>query len=123
MKRVDVKSSIYIYILTLVKKLMINILTLKYRNIFAKDYAPNWSKEDFVIKKAKNTVPWTYVINNRTKNCCNFLRKRIAKTTNQKECTIAKVIKRKGDKLYAKWEGNDNLYNSWIDKKKHTINE
>ena len=35
----------------------------KYKNIFAKGYAPNWSEEIFVIKKVKNTVPWTYVIN------------------------------------------------------------
>ena len=31
----------------------------KYKNIFAKGYAPNWSEEAFVIKKVKNTVPWT----------------------------------------------------------------
>ena len=24
---------------------------------------PNWSEEIFVIKKIKNTVPWTYIIN------------------------------------------------------------
>ena len=35
----------------------------KYKNIFAKGYTPNWSKEIFVIKKVKNTVLWTYVIN------------------------------------------------------------
>ena len=35
----------------------------KYKNIFAKGYRPNWSEEIFVIKKIKNTVPWTYVIN------------------------------------------------------------
>ena len=34
----------------------------KYKNIFAKGYVPNWSEEVFVIKKVKNTVPWTYVI-------------------------------------------------------------
>ena len=27
------------------------------------------------------------------------------------------VIKRKGDKLYVKWKGYDNSFNSWIDKK------
>ena len=36
----------------------------KYKNIFAKGYTPNWSEEVIVIKKVKNTVPWTYVINN-----------------------------------------------------------
>ena len=30
----------------------------KYKNIFAKGYTPS-----FVIKKVKNTVPWTNVIN------------------------------------------------------------
>ena len=35
----------------------------KYKNIFAKGYTANWSEEVFVIKEIKNTVPWTYVIN------------------------------------------------------------
>ena len=34
----------------------------KYKNIFAKGYTQNWSEEVFVIRKVKNTVPWTYVI-------------------------------------------------------------
>ena len=32
----------------------------KYKNIFAKSYTPKWSEEVFGIKQ---TVPWTYVIN------------------------------------------------------------
>ena len=35
----------------------------KYNNIFAKGYTSNLSEENFVIKKVKNTVPWTYAIN------------------------------------------------------------
>ena len=35
----------------------------KYKNIFAKGYTPNWSDKVFLISKIKNTVPWTYVIN------------------------------------------------------------
>ena len=31
----------------------------KYKNIFAKGYTLIWSEGVFVIKKAKNTVPWT----------------------------------------------------------------
>ena len=38
------------------------VRTSKYKNIFAKDYTPNWS-EVFLIKKNKITVPWTYAIN------------------------------------------------------------
>ena len=37
--------------------------------------------------------------------------------TNQTEFRAEKVIKRKGDKLYAKWNGYDNSFNNWIDKK------
>ena len=33
----------------------------KYKNIFAEGYVPSWSEEGLVIKKVKNTVPWTYV--------------------------------------------------------------
>ena len=43
--------------------------------------------------------------------------KKNCKKTNQKEFRIEKAIKRKGDKLYAKWKGYNSLRNSWIDKK------
>ena len=37
--------------------------------------------------------------------------------TNQQRFRIEKVIKKKGDKLYVKWKGYNNSFNSWIDKK------
>ena len=43
--------------------------------------------------------------------------------TNQREFRVAKVIKRKGDKLYVKWKGYDNSFHSWIDKKDIVQNE
>ena len=90
----------------------------KYKNIFAKGHMPNWSEEVFVVSKIKNTVPWTYVINdlNGEEISGAFYEKELQKT-NQKEFRIEKVIKRKGDKLYVKWKGYDNSFNSWIDKK------
>ena len=36
------------------------VRTSKYKNIFSKRYTSNCPKEVFVIKKVKNTVPWTY---------------------------------------------------------------
>ena len=45
------------------------------------------------------------------------LLERNQKQTNQKEIRVEKVIKRKCDKLYVKWKGYNNSYNSWIDKK------
>ena len=37
----------------------------KYKNFFAKGYTPNWSEDILVIKKVKNTMLLTYVINDR----------------------------------------------------------
>ena len=90
----------------------------KYKNIFAKGYTQNWSKEVFLVNKIKNTVSWTYVINDLNGEEINgtFYEKELQKT-NQKQFRIEKVIKRKSDKLYVKWKGYNNSFNSWIDKK------
>ena len=47
---------------------------------------PNWSEEVFVIKKVKNTVPWTYVVNdlNGEEIIRAFYEKKLQKT-NQEE--------------------------------------
>ena len=81
----------------------------KYKNIFAKGYTPNWSEEVFVIKKIKDTVPWTYVIddlNGEKITVKTFYEKELQKI-DQQEFRIEKVIKKKGDKLYVKWKGYD----------------
>ena len=90
----------------------------KFKNVFAKGYTPNWSEEIFVIKKIKNTVPWTYVISdlNGEEIAGSFFEKELQRT-NQKEFRIEKVIDRKGNKLYVKWKGYNNSFNSWISKK------
>ena len=90
----------------------------KYKNIFAKGYLPNWKEEVFVINKVKNTVPWTYLINdlNGKKMKGSFYEKELQRT-GQKEFRIEKVIKNKGNKLYVKWKGYDNSFNSSINKK------
>ena len=72
-------------------------------------YTPNWSKETFVVKKIKNTVPWTSAIRdlNGEEIVGCFYEKELQKT-NQKKFRTEKVIKRKGNKLYVKWRGIKN---------------
>ena len=76
-----------------------------YKNIFVKGYVPNWSKEVFVIKKVRNTVPWTYVIGDFIgEGIVGIFYEKELQNTNQKEFRVEKVIKRKGDKVNVKWK-------------------
>ena len=90
----------------------------KYKNIFAKGYAPNWLGEVFAVSTIKNTVQWTYVVGhlNSEEITGSFYEKELQKTS-QEKLRIEKVLKRKGDKLDVKWKWYDNRFNSWIDKK------
>ena len=122
MKPIDVKDNTYIDLSKEVNdndpkfKIGDHVRISKYKTI--KGYAPNWFEEDFVIKKIKNTVPWTHVINdlNDEEITRTFYEKELQKI-DQQEFRIEKVIKKKCDKLYVKWKGYDNSFNSWIDKK------
>ena len=122
MKPIDVKDNTYINTDKEINnkdpkfKVGDHVRISKYKNIFAKGYTPNWSEEVFVIKKVKNTVPWTYVIKdlNGEEITGTFYEKEL-QITNQEEFRSEKVIKRKGDKIYVKWKGYDNSFNSWID--------
>ena len=75
-------------------------------------------KKSSLLKKIKNTVPQTYIISdlNSEEIVGSFYEKKLQKT-NKKEFRIEKVIKRKENKLYVKWKGYKNSFNSWIDKK------
>ena len=123
-KPVDVKDNTYIDFKKEVNdknpkfKVGDKVRISKYKNIFAKGYMPNWSEEIFIIKKIKNTVPWTYVINdlNGEEIIGTFYENELQKTK-QNKFRIEKVIKKKGDKLYVKWKEYNNSFNSLIDEK------
>ena len=71
-----------------------------------------------MIKRVKNTVPLTYVINDRNgEEIVGTFYEKELKKTNQQEFRIEKVIKKKEGKLYVKLKGYDSSFNSWIDKK------
>ena len=106
MKPIDVKDNTYINTSKEINnkdpkfKVGDHVRISKYKNIFAKEYMSNWSEEIFVIKKVKNTIPRTYVINdlNGEEIIGTFHEKEWQKT-NQEEFRIEKV-----DKLYVKWK-------------------
>ena len=64
-----------------------SVRILKYKNIFAKGYTPNWSEEVFIINEIKNAVPWTYAISDLNgekllkvfmkKNCKKLIKKNL----------------------------------------------
>ena len=68
--------------------------------------------------KYKIIFSWTYVISdlNGEEITRSFFEKVLQKSS-QEKFRIENVLKRKGDKLYVKWKGYDNRFNSWIDKK------
>ena len=96
----------------------------KYKNIFA--ILQIGQKKFFLLVNfliTKNTVPWTYVINdlNGEQITGSFYEKE-QQNISQEKSRIEKVLKRKCDKLHVKWKGNSNCINSWIDKKDLELN-
>ena len=87
---------------------------------------PNLLKDTFkigetkvlLLVKLKIQFPWTYVFSdlNDEKITGSFYEKELQKIS-QEKFRIEKVLERKDDKLYVKWKGCDNSFNSWIDKK------
>ena len=73
-------------------------------------------KKSLWLKKVKNAVSWICVISDLRRQ--GTFKDEELKKINQKEFWVEKIIKRKGDLLYAKWF----LWHSWIDKK-DSINE
>ena len=91
MKPIDVKDNTYINFEKKVNdkdpkfKVGDYVRISKYKNIFTKGYLPNGSEEVFISSKIKNTVAWTYIINdlNGEEIIGTFYEKELQKT-NQK---------------------------------------
>ena len=111
MKPIEVKDNTYIDSIKEVNdkdskfKVGDHVRISKYKNIFAKGYTPNWSEEVFVIKEVKNTVPWTYIINDLK----HFMKKNCKKQTN-KNLGLKKSLEEKEINYMS--NGNHNSFNS-----------
>ena len=67
-------------------------------------------------------MPRTYVISDLNgEEIVGTFYKNELQQTNQKKFIVENIIKRKSNKLYVKWKGYNNYFNSWINKK--DINE
>ena len=81
-----------------------HVRTSKYKNIFAKGYVINWS-EEVVIKELKTLcLGHMLIVILMEKKFLQRVNKNNCKKTNPKDFRTEKVIKRKGDKLFAKWK-------------------
>ena len=90
----------------------------KYKNIFAKGYMPNWSEEYLLLRKLKILYHGhIFLMTLMVKKLLVPFMKMNCKRLIKKKFRIEKVLKKKGDKLYVKWKGYDNSFNSWTDKK------
>ena len=88
------------------------------KNIFEKSYETNWTEEIFVIYDIKySNVPYYYLKDlNDEKLDGTFYEQELQKTI-LTLYVIEKIIKTKNDKLFVKWRGYNNSFNSWINKK------
>ena len=104
MKPIDVKSNTYIDSSKETNnknpkfKIGDIVIISKYKNMFANVYASNWPKDVLVVKKVKNTVLWTYVINDlKGREIAGMFYEKELQKTYQKQFRIEKIIKKNGD--------------------------
>ena len=65
----------------------------KLKNIFAKGYTPNWSKEIFIVDKINDTVPYTYNLKdlNDEEIIGSFYDQELQKTKLYNECILSSI--------------------------------
>ena len=88
------------------------------KNIFEKGYETNWTQEIFVIYDIKySNVPYYYLKDlNNEKLQGTFYEQELQKTKQDDLYTIEKILKTNKNKIFVKWRGYDNSFNSWINK-------
>ena len=119
-----IKNTIYNYDITNKKpKFKINDLvriSLKRRELFDKATGNiKWSEELFKIYKINKSNVISYKIKDMNNKIIQgiFYEKELQKTRNTRdEYIIEKILKTNKNKVYVKWRGYSNNFNSWIDK-------
>lgn len=92
----------------------------KYRMLFDKGYTPNWTTENFTVRKVQyHTNPITYLLkdyqNEEIKGCFYPEEMQIVKYPNV--YLFEKIVKKQKGKVLVKWFGLGSEHNSWISEK------
>ena len=119
-----IKNTVYNYNITNKKpKFKINDLvriSLKRRELFDKQSGNiKWSEELFKIYKINKSNVISYQIKDMNDEVIKgiFYEKELQLTKNNTgEYIIEKILKTNKNKMYVKWKGYSNTFNSWIDK-------
>lgn len=95
-----------------------NVRISKYKHIFEKNYTANWTCEIFKVRKILSTDPVTYVLEdfNGEDIAGSFYEEELQMVKDPDIFLIEKIIRRKKDKVFVKWLGFDEKFNSWIHK-------
>ena len=123
-----IRDIIYNYKITYkIPKFKINDLvriSLKRRELSDKPTGNiRWSEELFKIYKINTSNVITYKLKDMNNENIDgiFYEKELQKSKNVTgEYIIEKILKTKGNKIYVKWRGYSNNFNSWIDKNNET---
>ena len=118
------------HILTLIKKIIAKIqkvfdhVRISNKKIFLQKatFQIGQKTDVFVIKKGKITALWIVISDLNGEEVVGTFQEEEIHKTKQKEFGTEKVIKIKGNKLYVTWKSYNSSFNSWIDKKRHSIN-
>ena len=92
----------------------------KTRRTFKKGYLPQWTEEIFIISKKQHTNPVTFILKDWSGDELkgSFYTQELQKVTKTDNIyRIEKVLKRDKNRLFVKWEGYPESFNSWINKK------
>lgn len=114
-------STVFNYPKTMTKnKFKINeyVRISKSKGIFSKGYKLNWSTEIFKICFINNKYPVTYIIEDYLGNQIKgrFYEHELQKVKHPDSYLVEKILKRKGNKVFVRWLGFDDLHNTWENK-------
>ena len=89
----------------------------KTRRVFKKGYLPQWSEEIFKIIRRKSTQPPTFILEDYVGEILKgtFYPQELQKISKKDDVyRIEKVLKREKHRLFVKWKGYPDKFNSWI---------